>query len=187
MTDLLEALAFRALPRGPWLEELAYRLLPRVAPGRALADSEWRTLAAYAEVLLDGVPVETTPARVADHLERFLIAGRSRRAWRCRVLFTLIELATLPTHGRTFSSLDVDARRSVILERFAAPDAGRLDRICSKARYLVLVGIYGDDERAPRATGFVPVPLRPRFSPARPAGEPRESVRADVGAPIAAE
>jgi hypothetical protein len=148
------------LPRILSAPELAYRLLPRVEPGRALADAEWRTLVSAAEVLLEGSPCRMPPARVADNVERFLSEGRSRRAWRCRVLLVLVEWSAWPIHGRPFSELTLAERRRLIEERYVR--GSYVYRLCAKIRYLVLMGAYGDQDAA-RATGYVPVEERNRF------------------------
>jgi hypothetical protein len=142
------------------LAHVARALLPTLAVGRALAPSEWRTLARVADVFLEGVDLNVSPERTADNVEAFLVAGRSRRAWRVRVLLTVIELSTLPTHRRPFSRLGLDARRDIVRHKWMG---GRhVWRICGKVRNLVLLGAYGDREASAR-TGYVPVPLRPRF------------------------
>lgn len=143
------------------LEDVAYRVLPRVHTGRLFAESEWRTLVAAAEVLLEGAAVSLPARRVADNVERFLFEGRSRRAWRVRVLLTTIELSTLPLYGKRFSELSLDERRRVVVERFAR--GGHIWRLCAKVRLLVMMGAYGD-ERASEAVGYVPVAERPRLS-----------------------
>jgi len=125
------------------LDELAYRVLPQVAPGRAFADSEWRTLTLVAEALLVDLPFVIDPARVADNVERFLCEGRSRRAWRCRVLMTLLESLPLLTHGKLFSRLDRVQRRALFETRIV--DGRGLWGLCAKVRYLVLMGAYGDE------------------------------------------
>jgi hypothetical protein len=114
------------------------------------------------EIFLEGAPVDVTPARAADNVERFLVLGRSRRAWRVRVLLTLIEMSTIPEHRRRFSSLTLGERRLAVS---GWPARGRLWRLCSKVRNLAVLGIYGDP-RAATATGYVPVPLRVRFKDA---------------------
>jgi hypothetical protein len=142
------------------LEHAARWVLPNVGTGRALSAGEWWTLARVAEVLLEGAAVEISAEEAADNVEKFLIAGRSRRAWRVRVLLHAIELSSLTTHGHKFSSLTRTERRQLVLERWAS---GRhVWRICAKVRNLVILGAYGD-RRAARTTGYVPVPLRPRF------------------------
>lgn len=146
------------------LEQVAYRFLPRVAAGRALADTEWTTLTRLAETLLTDTGVAVTPARVADNVERFLIRGQSQRAWRVRVLMTLVELAPLTHCGRTFGRLSTAERRALVQQRFVG---GRgLWGICAKARLFVIMGAYGDAHAA-RATGFVPMAARDRFAPRR--------------------
>jgi hypothetical protein len=145
------------------LEDVSYRVLPRVHAGRALADSEWRTLMRMAETLLEECPVEISPWQVADNVERFLIAGRSRRAWRVRVLLTLLEFLPVPFYGAPFSKLDRRDRRTLVDERLIG---GRhLWSICAKVKLLVTVGIYGDRKAHP-AIGFVPIRIRPRHRPA---------------------
>jgi hypothetical protein len=153
------------------LEHAARLLLPTVETGRALSRGEWWTLVRVAEVLLEGAAVEITAEDVADNVERFLIAGRSRRAWRVRVLLRAIEVTSFATHGRGFSRLTHVERRGIVLERWTS---GRhVWRLCSKVRNLVILGAYGD-RRAARTTGYVPVQLRPRFR--------AESVRMTGGA-----
>jgi hypothetical protein len=140
------------------LEHVALKLLPVVPLGRALAHSEWLTLVSAAEVLLSGAPLGVTPEQASDNVEKFLIAGRSRRAWRVRILLHLIELLPLTTEHATFSALPVERRRALIEKRWIA---GRhLWGICGKVRDLVVLGAYGDGRAA---TGYVPVPLRARF------------------------
>ena len=142
------------------LEDVAYKLLPRVRPGRALSPSEWRTLVHAADVLVGGAPHGITPEEVADNVETFLIVGRSRRAWRVRVLLTLIEVLPVATCGRRFSALDRSERRALV-EREWIPGK-RLGRVCAKVKNLVVLGAYGDP-RAAVKTGYVPLGRRARF------------------------
>jgi hypothetical protein len=152
------------------LEEIAYRVLPRVVAGRSLADSEWRTLVRAAETLLEGSSARVTPERVADNVERFLAIGRSRRAWRVRLLLTLIEYLPL-LHGRAaFCALTPPQRRTWIEERWIG--RGGLASLCVRVRLLVIMGAYGDGQ-ALEDVGLVPVPLRARLDPARAAGQRR--------------
>jgi hypothetical protein len=132
------------------LDELAYRVLPQVAPGRAIADREWRTLRLVAEAILIDLPFKIDSGRVADNVERFLCEGRSRRAWRCRVLLTLLEALPLTVHGRPFSALDLRERRRLFELRII--DGEGLWGLCAKVRYLVLMGAYGD-ESVPSSLG----------------------------------
>jgi len=142
------------------LDEVAYRVLPQVAPGRALASSEWRTLRAAAEVLLEASPLDITCTEVADNVERFLCTGRSKRAWRCRVLLTLLELITLHTHARRFSALSQAERKALFAERVIG--ARGLWGVCAKVRYLVLMGAYGDERVHAQLGVWIPGPARPK-------------------------
>lgn len=161
------------------LEELSYRVLPRVAAGKALASSEWRTLRAAAETLLSGCPVPVTPERAADNVERFLIAGRSRRAFRVRALLTVIEFATVPEYGGRFSQLSPGVRRRVVEDRFMG--GKHVWGLCAKVRLLVMMGAYGD-EAAHRAVGAVPVAerasIRRRLEVTKPTTKPTPSAAA---------
>ena len=142
------------------LDEVAYRVLPQVAPGHALASSEWRTLRAAAEVLLEDLPIEITSAEVADNVERFLCTGRSKRAWRCRVLLTLLELITLHTHARRFTALTLEEQKALFAERIIG--ARGLWGVCGKVRYLVIMGAYGDERVHAQLGVWVPGPARPK-------------------------
>jgi hypothetical protein len=143
------------------LEDVAYRLLPRVEPGRALAHREWSTLVSAAEVLLEGSPHDGAPHRIADNVENFLIAGRSRRAWRVRLLLELVEWLPVFETARRFGRLPRRERRALVEAKWIN-DPRNLWRICAKIRDLVILGAYGDSQ-AVVLTGYVPVPLRPRF------------------------
>ena len=147
------------------LDELAYRVLPQVAPGRALADSEWRTLQHAAEVLLEALPVDIDATRAADNVERFLCNGRSRRAWRCRVLLTLLEVLPLTTHARRFSAMPARERRHLFESQIVG--ARGLWGICAKIRYLVLMGAYGDESVPEQLGVWVPGAPRPRRASTR--------------------
>ena len=142
------------------LEDLAYRVLPRVRPGRALAASEWLTLVRAAEALVEGAPHGLTSEEVADNVEAFLLAGRSQRAWRVRVLLTLIDVLPLATYGRRYGGLTKDERRALVTTQWIP--GRRLGRLCSKVKNLVVLGAYGDPRAAER-TGYVPVARRARF------------------------
>jgi hypothetical protein len=145
--------------------DLAQAVLPLPSAGAALARAERRALESVVEIFLEGTPSDLTPAQAAANVERFLLLGRSRRAWRVRLLLRLIEMSTLPTHGRSFSRLDFGERRAVVRDRWAG-GAG-VYRLCGKVRNLAILGIYGEPH-AVVATGYVPVPLRPRFRASRP-------------------
>jgi hypothetical protein len=88
------------------LETLAKWVLPRVRPGEVFSARERRTLLAVAEVLLDGIQFELEDDELVANVERFLRARSSRRAWRARVLLTLVEMAPpLLLRRRRFSRM----------------------------------------------------------------------------------
>jgi hypothetical protein len=148
------------------LEEIAYRVLPRVSAGRALSDSEWRTLVRAAQTLLEGSAVPIAAERVADNVERFLCTGQSRRTWRVRVLLELVEYLPLVHGARSFSRLAPAQRRHWVTQRWIT---GRgLHGVCARVRLLVMMGAYGDCS-AFENIGFVPVPLRARLQRHAPA------------------
>jgi hypothetical protein len=141
------------------LDEVAYRVLPQVAPGKALADSEWRTLRAAAEAILVDLPFQISPDRIADNVERFLCEGRSKRAWRCRILLTILELLPVAIRARRFSSLNTQERRT-LFENHIVHGQG-LWGLCGKVRYLVLMGAYGDESVPPSLGVLIAGEARP--------------------------
>lgn len=142
------------------LQSLLLRLLPLPRPGRALAETEWRTLARLAEALVPDTG-EISPQDIADNVEKFLIRGRSRRAWRVRALMQLIEWSPLIVGRQPLSRMGLAERRRLVVEHYV--DGRGLWGICAKARYLVLVGTYGDG-RLHAPTSYVSVSRRRRFA-----------------------
>jgi hypothetical protein len=142
------------------LQSVLLRALPLPPPGRALAEREWRTLVAIADVLFPGPHRELSPEDIADNVERFLICGRSRRAWRIRALLQLVEWVPVAEFGKPLTKMTFAERRRVVEERYI--DGRALWAICAKIRYLVLMGAYGD-ARMHAPTSYVPVSKRRRF------------------------
>src|SRR5262245_4361060 len=136
------------------LQDLVCAALPKPLPGRALAEPERKTLGLIAEIILEGSPVRLPTSRIVDNFDRFLVLGKSQRAWRCRLLITLVEVAPIAVFGRPLSALRFELRRRFVLEKLAR--GGRFWSLCAKVRYFAYVGAYGDPEGV-RATGFVPV------------------------------
>jgi hypothetical protein len=156
---------FSALDRlGPLpytLEEMARLALPKLPPGRALADVEKETLRAMAEVLLDDCPVDVPLTEMVDRFERFLVQGQSKRGWRCRMLLTLVEYAPIAAYGRPVRMMSVEQRRRYVREKLMR--GGFPWSTCAKVRYLAYAGAYSVPA-ADAATGFVPFAQRPRAS-----------------------
>jgi len=141
------------------LEDLARAVLPKVEKGRVLAEPERRTLLAMAEVLLEGCPVTVPLPEVVEHFEQFLIQGKSKRAWRCRLLLTLVEYAPIVAYGRPVRFLSIDERKKYVREKLMK--GGFPWSTCAKVRYLAYAGAYGHPT-ANAATGFVPFSDRRR-------------------------
>ncbi|MDP9150141.1 MAG: gluconate 2-dehydrogenase subunit 3 family protein [Myxococcota bacterium] len=142
------------------LQSVLLRVLPLPPPGRALAECEWRTLVAIAEVLYPGPDREVSPDEIADNVERFLVRGRSKRAWRIRALLQLVEWVPVAAFGKPLTKLPLEERRRVVEEHYV--EGRGLWAICAKIRYMVLLGAYGDP-RLHGPTSYVPVPKRRRF------------------------
>jgi hypothetical protein len=145
------------------LQSLLLRLLPLPKPGRVFAETEWRTLARLAEALIPDTTREVPSEDIADNVEKFLIYGRSRRAWRVRALMHVVEWSPLTVGRRPLSRMSLPERRRLVQERYI--DGRGIWGICAKARYLVLMGAYGDG-RLHASTDYVPVSRRRRFAQA---------------------
>ena len=141
------------------LQSLLLRMLPLPAPGRALAEVEWRTLSCVAEALAPDT-VEMPSKDIADNVETFLIRGRSRWAWRVRALMHLIEWSPLIVGEKPFSEMSLPERRRLVAQYYV--DGHGLWGLCAKARYLILIGVYGDG-RLHAPTSYVRVSRRRRF------------------------
>jgi hypothetical protein len=142
------------------LQSLLLRVLPLPSPGRVFAETEWRTLARLAGALIPD-SVGMPPEDIADNVETFLIRGRSRRAWRIRALMHVVEWSPLALGCRPLSQMSARERRRFVVERYV--EGRGIWGICAKARYLVLLGTYGDG-RLHATTSFVPVSSRRRFA-----------------------
>ncbi len=112
-----------------------------------------------AEVLLDDCPVDVPLREMVERFERFLVQGRSRRGWRCRMLLTLVEYAPIAVYGRPVRMLSIEQRRRYVRERLMR--GGFPWSICAKVRYLAYAGAYGHTA-ADAATGFIPFAQRRR-------------------------
>ncbi|HEX4445129.1 MAG TPA: hypothetical protein VH044_00275 [Polyangiaceae bacterium] len=141
------------------LQSLLLRALPLPAPGRVFAESEWRTFVRMAEVLVPDV-AEVTPEEVADNVEKFLVIGRSKRAWRVRFLAHLVEWSPVALGQKPLSQMSLDERRRFVEDHYI--EGGHIWAICAKIRYLVLMGTYGDGRMHAR-TSYVPASRRGRL------------------------
>lgn len=142
------------------IPQLVQRLLPSVAPGRAISPAEWKVLEKAAETLIEGSPLDIEAREIANNCETFFVEGRSQRLWRIRLLFVLLEMLPITVYGKRFTQLSAEQRRELAREYLASDK--RFWRLAGKIRILVYLGAYGDP-KAHEPTGFVPVPLRTRF------------------------
>jgi hypothetical protein len=138
------------------LETIARLLLPRPRAGAFFAESERRTLAAAADVLLEDATFAWSPDDIARNVERFI--GGSRRAWRVRVLLTFVELAPRAAGLPRFSRASRSERARMLRE---GPHA-RVASLFRRVRPLVLLGAYAG-QSARRDVGWIEVRDRARF------------------------
>jgi len=179
--DLLFSLLDRLGPLPFTLEDAARAVLPPVPPGRALADAEKRTFRDMAGVLLEGSPVDIPLEEVVETFERFLVRTKSKRAWRCRALLTLVEYAPIVAYGKPVRLMSFEERRTYVREKLM--QGGFPWSTCAKVRYLTYAGAYGHPA-AERATGYVPFERRRRAVDVGGA-EPQPSPPIDLGlAPV---
>src|SRR4029077_4225774 len=108
---------------------------------------------------LEGCPVKVSEREAVERFERFLIQGRSKRAWRCLLLLTLVEYAPIAAYGRPVRRLSLEERRRYVREELMR--GGFPWSICAKVRYLAYAGAYGHTA-ADAATGFIPFAQRRR-------------------------
>jgi hypothetical protein len=141
---------------GMTLETIAHLLLPRPREGHLLADGERRTLAAAADVLLDGVDFTVSSDEIIRNVERFI--GGSRRAWRVRVLLVFVEHAPRAAGLPRFSRASRAERARLLRDGSHAAVASLFRR----ARPLVVLGAYASPS-ARRRVGWIEVRDRARF------------------------
>ena len=145
----------------PTLETIATLLLQRPRAGEVLAARERATLAAAAEVLLEGVDFELAPDELVRNVERFIGNPATRRAWRVRALLVLVEIAPVVLLGRPrFSRMTRGERVRLIRERFIGGTG--VWEVCGRIRPIVYLGAYASPA-ARRHVGWVEVRDRARF------------------------
>jgi hypothetical protein len=157
--DLLISLLDRLGPLPFTLEDAARVVLPKVPPGRALADAEKRTFCDVAAVLLEGSPADVSLEAVVDEFERFLLKSKSKRGWRCRALLTLVEYAPVLAYGKPVHLMSLEERRAYVRDKLKA--GGFPWSTCAKVRYLVYASAYASPA-GEGATGFIPFERRRR-------------------------
>jgi len=133
------------------------------ARGGFFSGRERRTVAAFADVFIEGQGEVLTPGEIAANLDAHLMRVRSKRKGSLRIVLFVIEyvLPLLSLRG-PFSRLSRATRRRIIERHLAGPRAGRLGRNLAKIRALFCVGYYGDP-RVFASIHFAPPPQQPRY------------------------
>ena len=128
-----------------------------------LNDREFRTVAAFADVFIDGQTELISPGVVAKRVDEQLARTWSKRTRSIKLLLFVVEflLPLLSGRGR-FSRQPVPVRRRLIDRYLVRPSTDRLGRNLAKVRALFLAAYYGDPV-VQKAIGLVPVRDRPRF------------------------
>jgi choline dehydrogenase-like flavoprotein/UDP-2,3-diacylglucosamine pyrophosphatase LpxH len=140
------------------------RGLPR-GPGGFFSRRERRTVAAFAEVFIEGQDEVLTPAEIAANLDAHLLRVRSKRKGSLRlVLFVIEYLLPLLSLRGPFSRLSPATRRRIIERHLAGPRASRLGRNLAKIRALFCIGYYGDP-RVFDSIHFALPAQQPRYRP----------------------
>ena len=137
-------------------------------PPTFLSLREIRTLAAFAEVFIEGEPELISPQEIAYNIDHYLAQVRSTRVTSLRLSLLLVEYV-LPRLSwwpfrRSFSRLRPSARKKLLQSKLKNPRMPRLFRDFAKVKTLFLVGYYGD-VRVHESIGFVPVAERPQYQP----------------------
>jgi hypothetical protein len=141
---------------GMTLETIAKLLLPLPRAGGVFAESERRTLAAAADVLLEGVDFAISSDEIIRNVEGFI--GGSRRAWRVRVLLAFVEHAPRFAGRARFSRASRVERARLLREGSHTAVVSLFRRV----RPLVVLGAYASP-KARRRVGWVEVRDRARF------------------------
>lgn len=137
-----------------------------------LNDREFRTVAAFADVFIDGQSELISPGVIAKRIDEQLARTWSKRMSSIRLALFAVEylVPVLSLHWR-FSRQPVPVRRRLIDRHLLRASAGRLGHSLAKVRALFLAGYYGDPV-VQKAIGLVSVGDRPRFKgvPPQPLG-----------------
>lgn len=169
---VVDARAHAAPPRDPALSD---------GPRANLGDAERRIVAALAEAAIPaGRHVPAGGALSADRLAAFLGGWPSNMVKGIRGLLWSLELATVPTHGRRFSSLSKEARARFV--EGAISGRGGLRREWMRALLSPLKGAHFDD---PALFAAVGAPYR--GAPVEKDEQPRWLERVTHGADVTAD
>jgi choline dehydrogenase-like flavoprotein len=146
-------------------------LRKRLRPG-FLGATEYRTLMALADVIVQGPEEAVEPRDVAANVDRYFGRIRSRRKWVQRAALVAMQLHPLLTFKAPFSELDEHARLEHLSTHFhrdvarrRLPDGLRrfVQAFMRVANQLTYVGYYSDP-RSFEAIGYEPFEARDRFT-----------------------
>jgi len=159
-----------------WIPETRKLELPllwsprRRATAGFLSDREFRTVAAFSDVFIDGGHELLTPGVIAKRIDEQLARTWSKRMGSIKLALFAVEflLPLLRLHWR-FSRQPIPVRRRLIERYLVRPSTGRLGRNLAKIRALFLAGYYGD-ATVQQGLGVIPVARRDRYhgDPPRP-------------------
>jgi choline dehydrogenase-like flavoprotein/UDP-2,3-diacylglucosamine pyrophosphatase LpxH len=164
----------------------------RRATSGFLNDREFRTVAAFSDVFIDGQAELISPGVIAKRIDEQLARIWSKRMRSIKLALFAVEFLLPLLAGRwRFSRQPVPARRRLIDRYLVRPSTGRLGRNLAKVRALFLAGYYGDPV-VQKAIGLVPVAERERYhgKPPQPRGlaplklEPARAGESEIRAEI---
>ena len=136
-----------------------------------LNDREFRTVAAFSDVFIDGQSELISPGVIAKRIDEQLARTWSKRMGTVKLaLFAVEFLLPLLRLRWRFSRQPVPVRRKLIDRYLVRPSTGRLGRNLAKIRALFLAGYYGDSV-VQQGLGVIPVKRRDRYHGKPP--EPR--------------
>lgn len=142
-----------------------------------LNDREFRTVAAFADVFVDGQSEAISPGVIAKRVDEQLARTWSKRMRSITLALFVVEFLVPLLSGRwRFSRQPVPVRRTLIDRYLIRPSAGRLGRNLARIRTLFLAAYYGDAV-VQKIIGLVPVRDRPRNHGELPKTQGLEALR----------
>ncbi len=136
-----------------------------------LGATEYRTLMALSDVIVQGPEEAVPPADIAANVDRYFGRIRARRRWVHRAGLIVMQLHPLLYLKAPFSELDEESRLEHLKRRFQSPEELRMvlpplrrfvQAMIRVANQLTYVGYYNDPRSFP-TVGYVPFHERERF------------------------
>lgn len=151
-----------------------------------LNDREFRTVAAFADVFIDGQTELISPGIVAKRVDEQLARTWSKRLRSVKLVLFVVEFLLPLLSGRwRFSRQPVPVRRRLIERYLVRSSTGRLGRNLAKVRALFLAAYYGDpvvQQRMglARAPGGPAVPQEPALLQLEPPRPDEARIQGDI-------